>query len=77
MTQQAAFSTKLPADLLRALDDVCVRLGLRKTFVVEQALRDKIEDLLDTRDLEEARKSASSFVSLAALEKRLRPGKKR
>jgi metal-responsive CopG/Arc/MetJ family transcriptional regulator len=53
--------TALPADLLEALDEVCQRLGLRKNFVVEAALREKIEDLLDTEDLREAVKEATGF----------------
>lgn len=51
----------LPADLLEALDEVCQRLGLRKNFVVEMALREKIEDLLDAEDLREAVKQATGF----------------
>lgn len=54
-------ATKLPADLVEALDIVCKRLGLRKNFVVEAALREKIEDLLDTEDLREAVKEATGF----------------
>jgi len=54
-------ATKLPADLVEALDIVCKRLGLRKNFVVEAALREKIEDLLDAEDLREAVKQATGF----------------
>jgi hypothetical protein len=53
--------TTLPADLLEALDEVCQRLGLRKNFVVEAALREKIEDLFDAEDLREAVKQATGF----------------
>jgi metal-responsive CopG/Arc/MetJ family transcriptional regulator len=53
--------TTLPADLLEALDEVCQRLGLRKNFVVEAALREKIENLLDAEDLREAVKQATGF----------------
>jgi hypothetical protein len=53
--------TTLPADLLEAFDAVCQRLGLRKNFVVEAALREKIEDLLDAENLREAVKQVTGF----------------
>jgi predicted DNA-binding protein len=56
-------ATKLPADLVEALDTVCKQLGLRKNFVVEAALKEKIEDLLDAEDLREAVKEATGFHS--------------
>jgi metal-responsive CopG/Arc/MetJ family transcriptional regulator len=55
------FATKLPADLTRTLDRVCRSLGLRKNFVIETALREKIEDLLDAADLTEAISEATGF----------------
>jgi len=54
-------STKLPVDLTRALDAVCKRLGLRKNYILESALREKIEDLLDTENLRKAIREASGF----------------
>lgn len=57
----AALATRLPADLTRTLDEVCRRLGLRKNHVLETALREKIEDLLDTVDLREAVREATGF----------------
>jgi predicted transcriptional regulator len=67
-----AFATKLPSELIDALDEVCERFGLRKNFVVEQALREKIEDLVDAMELEETRKSAVSFVAWDELEEELK-----
>ncbi len=61
MASLEPFATKLPADLKKLLDRVCARFGLRKNFVVESALREKLEDLLDTYDLQEAVKEASGF----------------
>lgn len=61
MAKNGAFATKLPADLMKELDDVCGRFGLRKNFVVEQALREKLEDILDTFDLQDAMKEATGF----------------
>jgi hypothetical protein len=54
-------ATKLPADLTAQLDAVCKRLGLRKNFVLETALREKLEDLLDAADLREAISEATGF----------------
>jgi hypothetical protein len=57
------FATKLPADLTEQLDSVCKRLGLRKNFVLEAALREKLEDLLDAADLRVAINEATGFHS--------------
>ena len=56
-----AFATRLPVDLTRMLDQVCGKLGLRKAFLVEAALREKIEDLLDAHDLREAIAETTRF----------------
>jgi hypothetical protein len=72
MAATEAFATKIPGEVKRALDEVCRRYGLRKNFVVEQALREKIEDLLDTFALEEARETATRFVPWAAVQRELR-----
>jgi predicted transcriptional regulator len=61
MPRNEAFATKIPGELKRALDEVCRKHGLRKSFVVESALREKIEDLLDTYDLKEAIAEGDSF----------------
>ncbi len=61
MSSNEAFATKIPRELKRALDEVCRKHGLRKSFVVESALREKIEDLLDTYDLKEAISEGDSF----------------
>ena len=54
-------ATKLPVDLVEILDSVCKRLGLRKSLVVEETLREKIEDLLDAENLREAMREATGF----------------
>lgn len=71
-----AFATKLPVDLKKALDQVCKQLGLRKNFVIESALREKLEDLLDTHDLQEAIGEATGFHSWETVKKELKLGKK-
>jgi hypothetical protein len=55
------FATRLPSDLTVMLDVVCKKLGLRKNFVLESALRERLEDLLDAADLREAMKEATGF----------------
>ncbi len=57
----APFATKLPADLIAELDDVCRALGLKKNFVLEAALREKLEDLVDAADLQHAIREATGF----------------
>ena len=54
-------ATRLPEDLTRNLSRVCAKLGLRKNFVIESALREKIEDLLDAHELNEAVRNATGF----------------
>ena len=74
MARAAAFATKLPPDLMEILDRVCQELGLRKNFVVETALREKLEDLVDTHDLQEAVKEASGFHAWSSVKKELKLG---
>lgn len=69
---QEAFATKLPADLKNSLDKVCEKLGLRKNFVIEAALREKLEDLMDTYDLQEAIKEASGFHAWGNVKKEMK-----
>jgi predicted transcriptional regulator len=66
------FATKLPPEVIRALGRICERYGLRKNFVVEQALREKLEDLVDAQELEEARKTTVSFKPWEEVERELR-----
>ena len=54
-------AVRLPTPLIQALDAACKRLRLRKTFVVEAALREKIEDLFDTEDLRAAVQETTGF----------------
>jgi predicted transcriptional regulator len=70
----APFATKLPADLTAQLDRVCRKLGLRKNFVLEIALREKIEDLLDAADLREAMSEATGFHAWEDVKKEPRRG---
>ena len=56
-----ALSTRIPEDLAATMDRVCTQLGLKKSFLVEQALREKLEDLLDTADLKQAVAESTGF----------------
>ncbi|MBI4411064.1 MAG: hypothetical protein HY541_01100 [Deltaproteobacteria bacterium] len=72
MSREEALATKLPADLKRSLDSVCKKLGLRKNFVIESALREKLEDLLDRHDLQEAVREATGFHDWEPIKKTLK-----
>jgi predicted DNA-binding protein len=76
MAHSEAVATKLPLDLKRMLDRVCEKLGLRKNYVIEMALREKLEDLMDANDLQIAVKEATGFHSWSAVKKTLKLGKK-
>lgn len=60
----AALSTRLPMDLADQLAEVCERFGYRKNKLIEIALREKIEDLLDAQDLQEAVEEETRFHEL-------------
>lgn len=72
MGAMEAFATKIPQDLKKALDEICKRYGLRKNFIIESALREKIEDILDTHDLDDAVRGATGFVSWKNAKKEIR-----
>lgn len=63
MNRTEVFATKLPRELKKRIDEVCALLGMRKSFLVEEAIREKIEDLLDAYDLRQAMKEATGFHS--------------
>lgn len=72
MSGNEVFATKLPRELKQQIDAVCAKLGLRKNFVVEEAIREKLEDLLDANDLRHAMKEATGFHSWESLKKGLK-----
>jgi len=65
------FATKLPVELKKQLDAVCALLGVKKSYLVEEALREKLEEMLDSYDLRQAQKEASGFHGLDSLKKDL------
>lgn len=72
MGRNQIFATRLPADLKKQLTTVCDLLGIRKNFVVEEAIREKLEDLLDAYDLRQSIKEASGFHSWDSIKKELK-----
>ena len=74
-TRTEVFATKLPHELKVQVDRVCALLGLRKNFLVEEAIREKIEDLMDAHDLRQAMSEATGFHSWNAVKKELKAGK--
>jgi predicted transcriptional regulator len=70
------FATRLSPGLKKALNGICRRFGLRQSFVVETALREKIEDLLDAEDLRNAIAEGSVFHGWEAVKKESRRGRK-
>ena len=72
MKKNEVFATKLPGELKRHLSVVCDSLGLKKNFVVEEAIREKLEDLMDAHDLREAVKESTGFHSWDSVKKGLK-----
>lgn len=66
------FATKLSDGLIDKLDSVCAELGLKKSYVVEKALEEKLEDLIDANDLRRAIKEATGFHSLESVRRELK-----
>jgi predicted DNA-binding protein len=71
-TKTEVFSAKVSVGLKRRVNMVCEELGLRKGRVVEEALREKLEDLMDAHDLREAMKEATGFHSWESVKKAAR-----
>ena len=76
MSATVALATPIPANLKQMLEEVCKRYGLRTDLVVEEALREKLEDLIDAHDLEEAQRTASGFLSWEEVETGLKASNK-
>jgi hypothetical protein len=71
-SRSQTFATRISVGLARDLDRLCRRFGLRKNFVVETALREKIEDLLDAAELKTAVQEAVAFHPWNDVKKDLR-----
>ena len=72
MIKSEVFATKLPKELKGRIDEVCELLGMRKNFLIEEAIREKLEDLLDAHDLRQAMKEATGFHSWDSVKKGLK-----
>ena len=69
MHKTEVFATKLPVGLKDKVSEVCELLGMRKNFLIEEAIREKLEDLLDAYDLRQAVKEATGFHSWESVKK--------
>ena len=69
MKKNEVFATKISGELKRQISFVCESLGLKKNFVVEEAIREKLEDLMDAHDLRDAVKGATGFHSWDSVKK--------
>lgn len=72
MKKNEVFATKIPGELKRQISLVCESLGLKKNFVVEEAIREKLEDLMDAHDLRQAVKEGTGFHSWSSVKKGLK-----
>ncbi len=72
MKKNEVFATKIPGELKRQISLVCESLGLKKNFVVEEAIREKLEDLMDAHDLRQAVKEATGFHAWSSVKKDLK-----
>jgi len=62
MRRLATLSTRIQPATKRALVDLCARQGLKVTAVVDQALREKLEDLEDSIALQEAMDASEEML---------------
>ena len=74
MPAMASLSTRIRPETKRALIDVCARRGLKLTAVVDEALREKLEDLADSAELEDAIRSARQMIPYRAARRVLKRG---
>ena len=72
MKRNEVFATKIPGELKRRISLVCESLGLKKNFVIEEAIREKLEDLMDAHDLHQAIKESTGFHSWDSAKKDLK-----
>ncbi len=70
--KQQVLATKLPEALTKQLDSVCAQFGLRKNFLIETAIKEKIEDILDAHDLGTAISEASGFHDWKTVKKEMK-----
>jgi len=70
MEKQATLSTSIDADLKKALTAFCKKRGLKIQSVVENAIREQLEDEIDLADYKERKNEEE--VSLAAVLKKIK-----
>lgn len=70
MEKQATLSTSIDSDLKKALTAFCKKRGLKIQSVVENAIREQLEDEIDLADYKERKNEEE--VSLAAILKKIK-----
>ncbi|MBF0107345.1 MAG: hypothetical protein HQM16_18700 [Deltaproteobacteria bacterium] len=53
---QTQLATRMDPQIKKAIDEVCKKLGIKLSKFIEDAVLDKLEEFLDTRDLAKLRK---------------------
>jgi len=72
MKKNEVLAVKIPGELKRQITLVCESLGLKKNFVVEEAIREKLEDLVGAHDLRQAAKEATGYHAWSSVKKGLK-----
>lgn len=72
MTRFAVLSTRIHPHTKRALDTLCKTRGLKLAAVVDQALREKIEDLDDSHELAAAVSLGEEMILYATARRALK-----
>ena len=70
MEKQATLSTSIDSDLKKALSAYCKKRGLKIQSVVENAIREQLEDEIDLAHYDERKNEEE--ISLAAVLKKLK-----
>jgi antitoxin component of RelBE/YafQ-DinJ toxin-antitoxin module len=70
MEKQSTLSTSIDSDLKKALTAFCKRRGLKIQSVVENAIREQLEDEIDLASYDERKNEEE--ISLAAVLKKLK-----
>lgn len=63
---------RLPQSLEKQVSEVCDLLGMRKSDLVEEAVREKLEDLLNAYNLRSSLREASGHAPWGILKKNFR-----
>jgi antitoxin component of RelBE/YafQ-DinJ toxin-antitoxin module len=70
MEKQSTLSTTIDSDLKKALAEFCKKRGLKIQSVVENAIREQLQDEIDLAEYDERKNEEE--ISLAAVLKKLK-----